>query len=442
MMAVKGGRRAVRGFAGMMLVMVLALLGAARADGPVCVCVSGVACLVDEDGQTLLEGFEDAFPVRQGALYAAGSKGDYRLYDAQGLPVGDVEFAMAQDAGDCLIYRQGGLYGAMDETGSVILPAEWTQLIYAGAGGFLALNSDPLDETPDEILRVDVFGWVTPTGVYTDSGLAPMESGRARVAVNGRAGAVDAVGNPAVPMKWLGLAPSFENGLAVATAESGTGLIDVNGDAVIPAVYDWVERGDGIIAALDASGVDVFSADGKTIIYSVDGENLEALVAGSRLLVRDGENARLYDETGAVIGEYAPGFGCAAGLNGQLIAWEGEWGETRAWLMNPDGSASSGRYQHILPLIGGRYAFAKMRGATYYSAELGRIQTSWDYDSLRLGLLDESGAELLNADYRDIRALGEDRLLLISDDEVKLADLNGRAIRTWVTAETAKATAE
>ena len=37
---------------------------------------------------------------------------------------------------------------------------------------------------------------------------------------------------------------------------------------------------------------------------------------------------------------------------------------------------------------------------------------------------------------------GEKRLLLVTDDEVRLADMDGSAIRTWVTAEAEAPTGE
>ena len=429
-------------FEGLILALALILLGTARAEGPVCVPVNGVACLVDEGGNAILDGFEDAFTVRDGALYAAGKRGNYRLYDAAGNALGDAAFAMVYDAGDCLIFRQGNLYGAMDDTGAVILPPEWTQLVSDGEGGFLALASDPLDETSDEILRVDAMGETTPTGVHTNIAFSPLRSGRMAVrAANGRYGAVNQRGELVVPKRWMGLS-AFEDGLAIATGDAGVGLIDAHGREVVAAVYDWIDRGDGIIAVLSEDRVDVYAADGATLLYSVEGENLEAAVADGCLLVRDGDASKLYDQSGSVIGEFGPSFGCAPGLNGQLIAWEGEWGEPRAWLMDPDGDAASERFQHIVPLAGGRYAFATMKGVAYRSAELGRVQTSWDYDSLRFGLMDSEGRELLPAEYREIRALGEDRLLLVSDVEVRLTDLDGNAIKTWVTTEAEAATGE
>ena len=424
------------------LAFALLLTGAARADGAVCVATDSFACLVDESGKTLVGDVEDAFCVREGALYAAGRRGAYRLYDAAGNALGDTAFDMICDAGDCLIFRQGSGYGAMSAAGEVLLPATWTQLVPDGAGGFLALDTDPLDESPDAILRVDAAGESAPTGTSTSGGLSWLSDWRMPVmAQNGRFGAIDAAGHWAIPPKWLSMGP-FEAGCARVYGPDGYGLIDAQGNEIIPAACAWLERGDGMIAALSDGGVDVYAADGSKLLYRVEGASLEAAVAGRCLLVRDGAQTRLYGLSGDLLGTFGPDFTCAPGLDGQLIASQGEWGEACAWLMDPDGSAASERFQQLLPLAGGRYAFSEMKGIEYRSAELGRVQTSWDYDTLRFGVIDAKGGLILPARYREIRALAGNRLLLIADGSVTLTDLDGKPVRTWLTAETEAPTGE
>ena len=89
-------------------------------------------------------------------------------------------------------------------------------------------------------------------------------------------------------------------------------------------------------------------------------------------------------------------------------------GEACQQLIGPDGSSASGRYQRILPLCAGRYAF----------------QTFDDnYENIRCGLLTSDGAELLPAAYDDILPAGDDRLILVDGDEVVFADAAaGRAV--------------
>lgn len=420
-------------FKAIMLLAILAtLLGAGRAE-PLCLETGERAMLVDEAGETLLggEGIEAVFAVREGALYAAGRKGDFCLYDAEGRLLSNAGFAMIADLGDCLIFRQGDRYGAMDGEGRVLLGAEWTQLVSDGTGGWLALDTDPLDGTADAILRVGGDGAAEPTGATTAMGLSPLRFDRMPVmTADGRYGAIDGRGQIAVEAAWRYIGP-FEGGLAKAADDTGLGLIDVDGVAVIPTLYDWLERGDGLIAAGDAGGIDVYTPDGLRLMFSVEGENLEGVVVGDCLAVRDGGVTRLYDRLGNVIRETENAVSYAAGVDGQLIVSDGAWGEKCCWVMNPDGSAASGRFQRLLPLAAGRYAWMEMEGIEYYSAALNRVQTSWNYETVRYGLMDGEGNALLPAAYAQIRAVGSERLLLADGNWTHLADLDGNILKSW-----------
>ena len=428
----------------LLIALSLVTLGAALAEGPLCLVEEKLVMLVSESGDVLLEGggIEDVFTVREGALYAAGRRGEYRLYDAAGSAVGETTFDMIADEEDGLIFRIGGRYGAMDEAGNVVLPAEYTQLTGDGAGGWLALDTDPLDETPDALLHIDRDGKARACGVTTTVGISHVRCDRMPVmAVNGRFGAVNGRGELIIPTQWRSMGP-FIDGVSKVAGEDGLGLIDADGQTVVPATFDWLERGESLIAAKDAGGVSVFSPDGRDLLCRVLGSDLEVCLVGDCLLVRDGEAARLYAADGGLIGAFDPDFRCSAGLGGQLIGTVGAWGEAGTWLMERDGSPVSGRYQRLLPLAGGRYAFIVMRGTEYFSADLNRVQTSWDYDSLRCGLLSAAGEELLPAEYKEIRVLSEDRLLLVDEAGITIADLDGNVVRRWETTEAAAPTGE
>ena len=393
--------------------------------------------LIDENGAQLLAGdaIEDVFAVRPGQLYAAGRRGDYGLYDAGGAPLGQARFSMIDDEGDCLIFRAGGLCGAMNDAGQVTLPALYTQLTSDGEGGFLALDSDPLDDRPDEIIHVAADGSARRTGVYTACGLSRVRSGRMPyMDEGGRYGAVNARGEIVIAPEWLYIGP-FQDGAARMTGSDGVGLIDADGAVVLAAEYDWLDRGGTLLAALSGGGVEAYAPDGGVRLFAVAGENLSASLVGDCLLIDDGERARLYDATGRVVSESGAGTRYAPGTSGQFIASDGDWGDACQYLVDADGSAASGRYQFILPLCEGLYAWLRLEGAEYYSADLDRLQMSWNYDGARWGMMDAGGVERLNAKYREIRALSRDRLLLISEEELVLADRDGNAIRTWPTAE-------
>jgi hypothetical protein len=56
--------------------------------------------------------------------------------------------------------------------------------------------------------------------------------------------------------------------------------------------------------------------------------------------------------------------------------------------------------------------------------------------------MDSRGRILISARYREIRALSSDRLLLIGDDRVQVADRNGVVMKTWITAGVAESSRE
>jgi hypothetical protein len=83
-----------------------------------------------------------------------------------------------------------------------------------------------------------------------------------------------------------------------------------------------------------------------------------------------------------------------------------------------------------------------MRGEAYESEVLGQSQTAWNYGECRYGLMDGRGRILTSAKYRQIRALSGDRLLLIGDERVQIADRNGVVMKTWIIPEGAESSRE
>ena len=421
-----------RRFCALVLLAMLTLAGPARAEGPVCVVAPGMAALVDEQGaERIAPGLHDEiFTVRENALFAAGSRGDYRLFDAEGQPLSDVHFAMIHDAGRCLLFRDGSLYGAMDDSGNILIEAAWTQLVPTDAGGYLALDGDPLDDEPDEIIRIDPSGETVRTGSRVVGGLSvPRDDRMPALASNGRYGAIDGQGTWAIAPVWRYIGP-YENGMALARGEGGWGMIDGTGTERIAAEYDWMDRGASMIAGLKDWGVDVYDPDASGLLFRLEGEGLHVRLVGDCMAVSDDATSRLYGVDGTPRWEGACDADFYPGADGQVIVAEGEWGEPCQRLIDA-GGVSSRAFQQLLPLCGGRYAWLSMRGAEYYSEDLDRLQRSWDYESARYGLADGEGNVLLDAVFLEIRALGRDRLLMRTEDEVLLTDVDGEVIRRW-----------
>jgi len=417
--------------------VLLCMLSCGAQAATLCVDAPGVVVLTDDRGAEKTENgrFESAFVVRAGALYAAGRKGAYRLFDAEGQPLGDVQFSMIDDNGQTLVFSSNHMYGVMNPEGEILLEPRWTQLTPDGSGGWLALTDDPLDEHADEITHIDETGTEKQTGVYCAGGLSRVSDGRMPFTdPDGYYGALDADGAVAVNPVWHYMS-AYSNGLAKVAGPEGLGLIDVSGRTVVAPTLLWLERSAAMIAAWDGTNLDIYGPRGGQRRARLSGKIQEIALAGDDLVVTYEEKTCLYDANGRLLTQEGGSVCYTAGTRGQLIASNGQWGEKCQWLVNPDGSKASGLFQQLLPLSAERYAFLEMQGEAYESEALGRSQTAWDYGECRYGLMDSRGRIITAARYREIRALSSDRLLLIGDERVQIADRNGVVMKTWIIPE-------
>lgn len=420
------------------------LAGAAQAATLLCVNAPGVVALTDNRGVEIIENgrFESIFTVREGQLYAAGKRGDYRLFDGTGKQLGDVSFSMIDDTGNMLVYRTGHLFGVMNDAGEVLMEPGWTQLTPDGQGGWMALKSDPLDEQPDEIMHIDGTGAVKQTGVYCSGGLSPVSGDRMPyLDSEGRYGVMNADGAILVTPAWQYVS-RYSNGLASVAGPEGMGMIDGNGRVIIAPSYARIVRSAAMIAAWDSSGVEIYGPRGGRRRVRLPGRARDVAVVGDNLVVNYGSRTCLYDRHGRLLMQSNGAVNYAAGTRGQLIASNGAWGERCQWLVNPDGSKASGMFQQLLSLCAERYAFMEMKGEVYDSEVLARSQTAWNYGECRYGLMDARGRILTTAKYREISALSAERLLLVGDDRVQIADRNGVVMKTWIKPEGSESSAE
>lgn len=416
----------------------LALAVSALAQGPYCVVEGGVSLLADGEGHPLTANgaYPDLFPVRPGSLYAAGSVGDYALLDAAGNELTDLRFDMIDDAGDALVFRTGLYYGAMDAAGRVILSAEWTQLTPDGAGGWLALRDSAVDELPDALYHIAADGAESKTDTLVLGELRGVFEGRMAFAgSDGRWGYVNGAGETVIDAIWRA-AGNFSGGRAIVTGDAGSGLIGLDGEILIEPEYPFLTALDGAYAALDASGrLTLFDGETCAPTLTLPGGPVDIRALGAALSVSDGAATRLLAADGTELCSLSGGVVLEPGVDGQFIAQDFTLGEEVSWLVDPDGARASGNFLWLLPLCSGRYAWMRMLGEKYSSGALGETLTDWDYQTLRWGLVDGTGAELLPAIYRTIRALDEDRLLLATDSAVILADRDGKQIAIWFKSE-------
>ncbi len=424
------------------VMLALMLMTGVQAQGLYAVQAAGVAALVDRDGAEILcdRAADSLFAVSADALYAVGTAGSYGLFDAIGNPVNAERYDMLQAVGDAVLYRQNGLYGAMDFGGRALIAPEWAQLTYAGDGTFLALAGDLYDDLPDEMICLTPDGARLATGSFTANGLSAFHDGRMPFMLSdGQYGYVDARARQVIPPQWRYAGP-FSEGLAIVSDGVDMGLIDPEGKIVVPPSYTWMRRGEGIVVGLDAEGrVDVYAADGSEMRFTSPQRADAVEVCGSYTAIRSGDTTYLYDAGGTCVKEAPAGTLFAPGLDGQVIVSEGEWGEACQHVMNPDGSATTGAYQYLLPLCGGRYAFMTF---DQKPSEYALSRTDWDYENARWGVIAADGRGILSAEYVEILGAGDDRMVLVREDAVIFADLEGNALRTWPVTETAGSSSE
>lgn len=406
----------------------------AYAIGPYCVDVPEGRGMIDETGAFLVEPgiYDEIIVIEPGMLYLAGEKGNYNILDGEGQAISNIRVAMARYVDDVIIFRWNGLYGAMDLSGKVLIGPVWHQLTTDGMGGYLALNDYAYDNVADEIIHIDASGEIVYTGNYTVGILEDVSSDRIPyMTTDGSYGFADGRGKIITQPVWL-YAGEFDEGMGLVSDENGIGLVDADAHMILECRYRFIDRGDGMIIALNKDDVlEVYAADGKTQLFNLEAGEKSVSRVGNCIVLADNESVMLYNCEGMPVYSGSAFATFATGLNGQIIVSDGKWGEACVWLMDQSGNALSGMYQRILPLAGNRYAFLTMSGATYFSDALGDFERSWNYESIRYGMMDDAGKPILPDEYLEIVALDEDRFVLKAEEGVYLSDKDGEIIQYW-----------
>lgn len=411
----------------------LAGMGAVQAEEVLCISAEDYAMLITADGRevTLTDQWDRIFMLNDG-LCALGRKTDegmrYALGDSTGMLRTEAEYEMLSMSENVVLFRHGGRYGAMDIDGNWLVKPEYTQLI-AVENGFLAMTDDPFDQDADEIFRITPQGELLGTGVSSDEGLSELSDNRMpfQNPANELYGYIDKSGQVVIEPRFE-TAGCFEGGMAIAAEAGFLGIIDTKGEWMIDPEYNYLEIGDDVIVgSIGRERAVVFDLNCSER-FCVEGTGIEAAVVGGYPVILENDVLRIYTAQGDQLYETAPQTSVSAGLDGQLILSDGDWGSECVFLMNPQGVCAERRDQHLIPLADGRYAFIRMNVAAYYSEALDEIRYSCDYDSLRCGMIDSMGNEILPAEYTEIRALGANRFLTIAQDGLRVVDGDGAVI--------------
>ncbi len=434
--------------------MLTAFLGAgAAAQGGYVLETAGGVMLATERGEALIEAGEytllyevEGLPdgIRRFTAEKLTEKGAFcALLDERGVPLTEFEYQGFEWVNDALIFVRRDRFGAMDASGNILIEADYTALLAAGDGGWLAQKTDPFDEMADTVYRISADGQESMLKTRISGGMFPMREGRsaAASAENGLYGYLDASGNWVIEPRfvWAGM---FEGGRAVAATAEGTGLIDRQGNWVLAPRYNSLTReGDSLIVAIEGDSLILIHPDTLEEVSAYRGNQLYAYPsAGGRAIVMHGNRGFVVNERGE---EEMSVDGCMnlsrwTGMENQVIVTKGEFGTASVYLYDLQGNVLSEGYQEMMPL-------GQIDGETYYLCILfeatqvtyGAGMSFWDeIPGTRVcGILSPEGKELFSVRADFIRYAGDGLILMDYEDKTVLADIHGRTIKEYVTEE-------
>ncbi len=444
-------KRIRRALAALMLTSFLAS-GAAAQGGYVLETAGGVM-LTTERGEVLTEAGEytllyevEGLPegIRRFTAEKLTEKGAFcALLDERGVPLTEFEYQSFEGVNDALIFMRRDRCGVMDMNGNILIEADYTALIAAGDGGWLAQKTDPFDEMADTVYRISAGGQESMLKTRISGGLFPIYEGRsaAMSAENGLYGYLDVSGNWAIEPRfaWAGM---FEGGLAVAATAEGTGMIDRQGNWVLAPRYNSLMReGDSLIVATNADTLTLIAPDTLEEAASYRGADLYAYpTEGGRAIVMHGNRGFVVNGRGE---EEMSVDGCMnlsrwKGMENRVIVTKGEFGTASVYLYDLQGNVLSKGYQEMMPL-------GQIDGETYYlyilfeatQVTYGAGMSFWDeIPGTRVcGILSPEGGELFSVRADFIRYAGDGLILIDHADKTVLADIHGKTIKEYVTEE-------
>lgn len=409
--------------------LVWAPAAALAAGEPFVLTLGDSALLVSGQGQAITQpGEYDYIEPLEGGFYAA-----IRLENAQRSAwiIGE-DGQLALDhafedvyAMDGQIYAvEDGLVGVLDQQLAWKVPALYTQLVYDGEEGYLALSSDPYDTRPDGVYYVDGQGQERATGIRVQYGLSRFSEGLMPVmdGVSGRMGYLDRQGNWAITAQY-DYAGEFLNGVAEAALAAGAGYIDTQGNWLLTPKYAAVSRSmdqGGLVLAQENSGeVLLFSAPEFQLVKRFEGEDIyfsAAYSAELAVLYLD-DCTQLIDPQGQVLVECGleASFDAWGAQDGRVLARLGNWGENCVWLYDLEGNRVAGPWQDA-------WLLGKAGDKTLYAVSAFEVYESVDVDDAFHIYEEVAGTRTIQVvDQDGVQVIPERSLLtLYMDDQGRL----------------------
>lgn len=395
----------------------------------------GSAVLADADGNILVSAgvYSDMIRLSDDDLFAACPVGSakYGLICGDGRTLTDFVYDSLSFDGETVLFAQGGLYGAMDAQGNVKIEPRYTRLIPMGEGMFLALRSDPLDDSPDTLYAVAEDGSEHTAGIRLAYG--PFSAGQGlsvAVAQGGLYGYLGADGQWAIEPQFI-WADAMRLGRARVRTESGMGLIGLDGAWLIEPEEGRLITSDtdesAPVLRVDEGGIALLSpADGAQIARFEGAWN--AAFTGSLICIEDEGGVFLNDYAGNVVLHGAAGAEKLNELGGYYIERLDASEDQRFVLLDSDG-AEIGRWQELT--FAGRYndvIYAAFSTYETQTVDIGGITFRDEVaGSRRYGLIDMTGRVVIDG-LTSLKATGRALLTAETDDWLGLIRPDGTVV--------------
>lgn len=412
------------------------LLGAtAQAAESYVLRTGGSAVLADSDATLLVAAgvYSDIIRLSDDDLFAAlpvGGDG-YGLLNGAGEALTDFVYDQLTFTDGEIIFSLNGLYGAMDQSGCVLIEALYTRLVPMGEGAYLALKSDPLDDSPDALTSVSQDGREKSTGLRLLYGPFPASCGlSAAVASGGLYGYLNAGGDWAIEPQFI-WADDMHFDRARVSTEEGMGLIDSGGQWLInPQDGRLVisERHETApVLCIDEAGVSLLSTLDGSLIARREGA-INAAFTGNVICIEDTEHVLLVDYQGNVLLTLENNAESAAELEGYYIVRYSAQSSAPFALLSSDGT-EIGRWQEL--------TFAGLFNGVVYAAFSSYDTEATDIDGMifqdevsgsrRYGLIDMQGNVIIDS-LTSLKATGHALLTAETDDWIGLIRPDGTMV--------------
>lgn len=373
-----------------------------------------------EDGSILIQSgvYTDIEPIGED-LFALRSGDRYAIADGSGTVLTPAEYTEIKVHGDMVCVGMNGLYGLIDRSGNSIADPIFSELTIGDAGAWaLRPHEEQLYLLSSGRPEYAPLSAVDTIGERSGDGLLAI-----RMSETMKWGYCNQSGRQIVKDRY-DYAETFSAGLARVTENGGFGVIDTQGAEIVPCAYERLEiRGD-LIAAQTRGTVVIFSGDGREKARYENGVYGFSIFDG-RYAIYSAEGVDLYSENGTMIASCAADTQLAAGIDGDIIISEGTWGQGNVYLWGFEDK----RWLDLTPL---GYATEQpvYRGAvaeviTSTDGQLGETIYSIDPGTLRYAIVSNTGEALNDELYKSIHYLGPDRFLTETADQWKIIDTKG-----------------